>query len=171
MDDIERDVIELLSSAERASGLSAAGRGLRDAAHDVVDRFARRLRADPLLPSNIAHGTGDVEDHIASYVTDLAQALIAVADAEGDVGGLLRDGLNIQDVISRLHGQQRARLHWTQSMLVREFTILRGEIETVLRRSSPGPTEVASAIALVNWLMGRAERITMQEWRAATGAV
>lgn len=166
MDDVERDLRGLLAGHERAAGLATVGRGLRDAAVSVVERFIRRLRADPALPRSQVRSSGDFEDHVASYVTDLAQALVAIGEDSADLPGLLRDGIRIQDLISRLHGLQRARLHWTESMLVREFTILREEIDSAVRQYAPDPADLRAAMALINWHMSRAERLTMQEWRA-----
>ncbi len=168
MDQLDKDLAALLAEAGPVKGLGAVGRGLRDDAVNVVDRFIRRLKADPLLPSQGAAPVGDFEDHVASYVTDIAQALIAISDAEADVVGLLRDGLRIQDLIAELHGQQRARMRWSESMLVREFTMLREEIEKAVRRASPGPPEFSTAMRLISWLMGRAERITMRKWGEST---
>jgi len=169
MDDIENDLKAFLAGRERSRGLGAVGRGLRDAAVTIVERFIRRLRADRALPAATARSNGDFEDHVASYVTDLAQALVAIGEENSDVAALVRDGVHIQDLISRLHGLQRARLGWTETMLVREFTILREEIESAVRQHAATPEDFRAAMYLINWHLSRAERLTMQEFRAEMG--
>jgi PAS domain S-box-containing protein len=102
----------------------------------ILHSYVARLRSDPVTPS--AHTIDDslIEDHLASFLADLAGTVssLDVDGAEKEAG--LRDGTAIQRAISRRHGAQRARLGWSEAELRREFVILREEVDAGVRRRS-----------------------------------
>jgi hypothetical protein len=114
----------------------------------VLHAYVARLRSDPATPS--AHGVTEeqVEDHLASFLTDLAGALRqldglfdgggAAAASPDELAAAVRDSSAIQRVAAERHGAQRARLGWSEQEVRREFTILREELSAAVRRRAPG---------------------------------
>jgi hypothetical protein len=151
----------------------------------VLYVYVARLRSDPATPT--AHGSTEaqVEDHLASFLADLAGTLQTLADADGapenapqgSPNAALRDSTAIQRVVSERHGVQRARLGWAESELRREFEILREELAAAVRRRAvrylPGPTPEAReeegerALELFNEFIAVAERLSIASYRQA----
>jgi hypothetical protein len=73
-----------------------------------------------------------------SFLADLAQSLVAPEKSQAVPERLLRDGSEIQRVISGLHGGQRAQLGCTEAALGREYEILPEEVEAGVRRTARG---------------------------------
>ena len=141
-------------------GLTGAGVALKREMEAVLRGYVERLRSDPRVPMAAGLTEVDLENHHSPFLADLAQALIVLgrSDAERDV--LLRDGSQIQRVISELHGAQRAGLGWSQAALRREFEILAEEVEAGVRRAVGGTGETEDAVRLLRRLLERAERIS-----------
>jgi hypothetical protein len=150
----------------------------------VLHAYVARLRSDPSTPS--AHGAVDaqVEDHLASFLADLAAFLYHLDASNGETGGVppgeptaaVQDSTAIQRVVSERHGAQRARLGWSEQEMRREFTILREELAAAVRRRAPGalpgPTaarrgEVERALAVVGAFVTVAERLSVESFRRA----
>ncbi|HKN64719.1 MAG TPA: hypothetical protein VJW73_00485, partial [Gemmatimonadaceae bacterium] len=93
-------------------------------------------RSDPATPS--AHTIDDslIEDHLASFLADLAGTVSSLQVAGAEKEANLRDGTAIQRAISQRHGAQRARLGWSEAEIRREFVILREEVDAGVRRRS-----------------------------------
>ena len=120
-----------------ADGLRRAGEALQLEMRGVIAAYAARLRADAGLP---ARGLNDaeVEDHQITLLTDIAQCLVALADAPGEVS-LLQDGTEVQRLLAFRHGEQRARLGWDDEGLRREFRVLGELIRAALERRGLAP--------------------------------
>jgi PAS domain S-box-containing protein len=180
-----------------AVGESGGGRGrsrtvLRGTADAVLAELERvlyvyvaRLRSDPATPTAHNATEAQVEDHLASFLADLAGTLQTLADADGapenapqgSPNAALRDSTAIQRVVSERHGAQRVRLGWAESELRREFEILREELAAAVGRRAaiymPGPTPEARedegerALELVNEFIAVAERLSIASYRQA----
>lgn len=144
--------------------LARIGEALVREGRRIADRLGERLRSDPETPR--AHGmdTLMLEDHQGVFLVDVGQSLVLLAE-EGQPA-VLRDGSEIQRVISELHGAQRCRLRWTEEEIRREFRILREEVDAALagEAAGPGGTE---ALALVHRLLDHAEHVSVRGFRAA----
>jgi len=145
----------------------------------VLHAYVARLRSDPATPSAHALDEGQVEDHLASFLADLASTLTSLDGPAGEPTDAVRDGTAIQRVVSDRHGAQRARLGWAASELRREFTILREELVAAVRRRAPvrlrGPTpearigEAERALEVLAQFLAVAERVSMESYRRIAG--
>jgi hypothetical protein len=153
----------------RPERLYLVGETLRDSIDEILDDFSRRLRTDPRVPAAASLRQANLEDHASSFLADVAQSLLTLEESEVDVAELLEDGSEIQRLISKLHGAQRARLGWTEDAIRREFTVLREVIVAAVRRKlSPRGVEIDSALEVPIRLLEHAERISVQGWRRFT---
>jgi signal transduction histidine kinase len=154
----------------------AGGRGARIAlgellvatAMDVVAAVVDGLRGDPNIPRARQVTRTELEDHIATYLSDIGQ-LFAILDERGATRvPLLADSAAIQRLIAERHGAQRQRLGWTEEELRREHAMLLSEVERVVLDSSlltgspPGDT-----IPLLRVILNEAEEIAVRGFREA----
>jgi Kef-type K+ transport system membrane component KefB len=155
----------------RARGLAEVGGRLEGAIAEVVEGYARRLRAEPMVPEAAREEQVRLEDHADALVAEIARALILLDEGRGEPS-LLTDGTEIQRLIADLHGAQRRRLGWTEDALRREFDLLEEEITAVLRPAGetipPGRERaLETALDVVRALIDRAEQISLAGFRAA----
>ena len=146
----------------------ALGELLVATAMDVVASVVDLLRGDPSIPRARQVTRTELEDHIATYLSDIGQ-LFAILDERGATRGpLLVDSTAIQHLIAERHGAQRQRLGWTEDELRREAAILLSEVERVVLDSSlltgspPGDT-----IPLLRVILNEAEEIAVRGFREA----
>ena len=119
----------------------------------------------------------ELEDHLASFLADIAGTLASVDVAAGAPTDAIRDATAIQRLVAERHGTQRARLGWKEAEIEREFAILREELAAALRRWAPGhlrgPTPTADegeaerALELLDRLLRVAERTSVHSYRQA----
>jgi signal transduction histidine kinase len=126
-------------------GLGELGRKLADCADDIVRRFAERLRAELDVPGIERMSRTQLEDHLATYLMDLAQMMVTL-DEEGGDPSLLRDGEHIQRLLSWKHADQRLRLGWSAGQMRREHALLVEEVEDALRDAVLGDGEQAREV-------------------------
>jgi hypothetical protein len=86
-----------------------------------------------------------LEDHLATYLMDLAQMMVTL-DEEGGDPKLLRDGEHIQRLLSWKHADQRLRLGWSAGQMRREHALLVQEVESALRDDVLGDGEQAREV-------------------------
>ncbi|HEX7240333.1 MAG TPA: ATP-binding protein, partial [Longimicrobiaceae bacterium] len=162
-----------VGEGERVAPVPGILHDVRDALLAEMERvlysFLARLRSDPAVPSAHAVGEAELEDHLASFLSDLAHTLGGLDLAAGPGSGALRDGTAIQRTISERHGRQRFRLGWSEDELRREHTVLREELAAVVRRRvhREREAEVEEAIGALADFLGSAERISLESWREA----
>jgi signal transduction histidine kinase len=168
------DVVSLaedLVGRDDTLGLAQVGRVVLDRLPEIMQAFVERVRTEPMIPAarDLAHA--DLQDHIATFLTDVAQALSVVERSQTDRLGLMQDGTAIQNLISDLHGSQRRRLGWNESALHREFEILRSIMRDVLfteLSDAPG-IDLDEDLRIVDRLLATAERVSLLGWRLADG--
>jgi PAS domain S-box-containing protein len=151
-----------------ATSFRRAGRVILMELERVLSAFVGRLRLDPSIPSEHVQDEAMLEDHVAAFLADLAQGLIAL-DPESDVSAVDHlDGSEIQEVVARRHGEQRARLGWSEEEVQREHALLREELQAaVRRRTPPGAGFVGGLQEALERFLDRAERISRESFRAA----
>jgi PAS domain S-box-containing protein len=150
-------------------GLSAVSDALLGEAERMVATHVARLRADPETPSAQRSSGAELEDHLVTFLTDVAQCL-TVAGEDGPAARLmLRDGSSIQQLIARRHGVQRAALGWRESELRRELRILREELHAAVGRhvGRSGEGDAERGLGLVNHLLDAAEAEALDAFRGA----
>jgi len=147
-------------------GLGELGRRLADRAEDVVRRFAERLRAELDVPGMERLSRAQLEDHLATYLMDLAQMMVTL-DEEGGDPSLLRDGEHIQRLLSWKHADQRLRLGWSAGQMRREHVLLEEEVENALRDTLAGDGEQARAV--LRRLLADGEKVSLSRFARREG--
>ena len=138
------------------------GRSLQAQSSRVIRVFLERLRAELAVPHLARITDAQLEDHVHTYLSDIAQALIIVHTAQGEPSALLRDGTDIQRMVSERHGMQRYRLGWTEIDLRQEFGILREIILETVPRDSAGDRQPVSAREILGALVRHAEQVSVR---------
>jgi hypothetical protein len=163
-----------------APGLDQIGEALRQSVDEILGAYADRLRADPAMPGAREMRRTQLEDHAVSFLADLAQSLVIVADAGAEATELLRDGSAIQRTIAEHHGARRYAQGWSEHNVRRDHEVLRSELERAVRSrigqgqpsggAAEATPEVEAAVTLLLRLVDRAEAISVVGWRAAARA-
>ncbi|MES2524798.1 MAG: ATP-binding protein [Gemmatimonadota bacterium] len=136
----------------------------------VLHAYVARLRSDPGVPGARALDEPQLQDHLATFLADLASTLTTIDVAAGEFDHAVRDGTAIQRIVASRHGAQRARLGWKLDEVRREFEILREELQAAVARRAPhalaGPVDgrqlaAARAAELLDHFVGVSERISL----------
>ncbi|HEU4456220.1 MAG TPA: ATP-binding protein [Longimicrobium sp.] len=137
----------------------------------VLHVYVARLRSDPATPSAHHLGEAELEDHLATFLSDLAVTFSAMDLAANDQPEEMRDSTAIQRTIAERHGSQRRRLGWTGDEIHREFRILREEVAAAVRRRVHGlpPDEMEESLAAVGLFIETAERVSLASYHQAAG--
>jgi PAS domain S-box-containing protein len=157
------DVLRWPDRAGEVAGLGHVGRIVAEDADDLVQRLAGQLRKDPLIPGARDLDRAQLEDHISTFLLDIGKSLVTLDEGGGEPA-LMRDGSDIQSLISERHGDQRRRLGWTAEAVRREFDLLCELVEEHVRREAPARTDekVDTAVAILRRLLRRAEEIALR---------
>ena len=126
-------------------GLGELGRKLAECADDIIRTLAERLRMELDVPGIERMSRTQLEDHMATYLMDLAQMMVTL-DEEGGDPSLLRDGEHIQRLLSWKHADQRLRLGWSAGQMRREHALLVEEVESALRDAVLGDGQQAREV-------------------------
>ncbi|HST61757.1 MAG TPA: ATP-binding protein, partial [Longimicrobium sp.] len=153
--------------AQPLPGLEPAGKALQAELDRVVAAYRERLRTDPSIPMAEPLSDVEIEDHVATFLADIAQSLLILAETGGEPD-LMRDGSDVQRLISERHGAQRCRLGWTEDAVRREFVVLKEEVLTAAR-DGDGP-EVDAALRVLGQLVDRACEISLRGFRLANAS-
>ena len=150
------------------AGLGDVGRTLTRVADAGVEALARRLAEDPALPGAARMDSVQLRDHTTTFLVEIGLAMITL-DGTGGEPSLMRDGTEIQRVISERHGAQRARLGWSEDELRREFQILREVIGPLvraeMRERAEGEVDVDVALEVLDRLLEQAEIVSLRGFR------
>jgi hypothetical protein len=155
----------------------------------ILHAYVARLRTDPGTPSARASDEAQLEDHLASFLGNLAGTLPSLGDAalgRGPDGAApeaaadVQDGAAIQRVVAERHGAQRARLGWTEGEVRREYAILREELASAVQRraardragpaAEAGRREAARALAVLTEYLALAERVSLVGYHATVAS-
>lgn len=149
-------------------GLADIGFAILRSIEKTVESVVDRLASDPNL--NVAAGLkfSQLADHLAALLADVGGALVVMEEANGAHSQTLADAVEIQRLISERHGAQRQRLGWSESVLRREFMILREELEGVVSNASGSgePLPVEDGIAVIGRFLDQAEYIAVRALNA-----
>ena len=146
--------------------LARVGEAIQAAIPMMMRHFRDRLLRDPTFPLANGVDPADLDDHAATFLADVAHALIVLERSPAHAGKHFDDGSEIQEVIARLHGRQRAGLGWTADALMREWVILTEVVSEAVREALPH-TEVGGAIRFVARILSQAERISRRSLHQA----
>ena len=137
----------------------------------VLHAFVARMRHDAAMPSAHTVPESVLEDHLATFVADVAATLSSIDLALNAPNDAVLDGSEIQRVVAQRHGAQRARLGWSGTEVHREFEILREELTSAVRRRMPrsdavptsesGRGEAERALEYLDQALELAERMSL----------
>jgi PAS domain S-box-containing protein len=163
-----REDAAALETESYPAGVGDVGRALHRVIDPVAREFTRRVRET--LPLARALPDAVVQDHVSSYVADIAQTLVEIASHRGGPS-MVRDGSEIQHLIADLHGRQRARLGWTTDSLSREIDLLYDTIEDAVRRECDGRDtgHIRSALRVVRRMLDTAEQVSARHLQPPGG--
>lgn len=160
-----------------AGPLRELGEALLGNLERVLYAFVSRLRSDPGTPSAHTEDETRLEDHLASFLADLASTLVSLDGSLTEETADVRDSSAIQRVVAERHGAQRARLGWSESEIRREFTILREELTAAVLRRPPAPVdgpdldtrraEAGRALDVLAQFLAVGERLSLAAYRNA----
>ncbi len=145
-------------------GLSEVASAILADLDTLLATVVSRIRSDPQLTMAAGLRTSQVADHLATFLADVAGALIIVEESAGRPSALLSDTKEIQRLISERHGTQRARLGWTEFAVRREFMIIRAELERFVRKAlPPGSTlRPEDALVTINRFVDQSEYVSVR---------
>lgn len=138
----------------------------------IVGSYLGRLRVDPLLPKAWQMGDAELEDHAATLLVDIAEAVGAVEEAAGGASPILRDSQAIQRTLAERHGERREKAGWGADELRRDYQILREELEAAVKRRLERELREESAPAvhhglnLFSQFLERAQLISLERLRS-----
>jgi PAS domain S-box-containing protein len=138
----------------------------------VLHAHVARLRSDPLTPSARRMRERVLEDHIGTFIADLAQSLAALDVRSGGDPALLSDGLAVQHEVAERHGRQRARFGWRAEEIRREYEILSEELAAAVQRRTEGTrtADIDQTIDALHVFVAEAERVSLAAFADATAA-
>ena len=148
------------------------GRVLGASVTEIVAALAARVRHDPAIPLAQGMSQTELEDHIAGYLADFAQQLVILDDRSTiERSWLVRDGIDIRELVAERHGAQRARYGWTEDALDHELDLLQSETEAAARRGLRhlSPSELEDVTALVRVFLREAHVSALAGYRRAIG--
>jgi signal transduction histidine kinase len=150
------------------AGRIALGELLVIAAPDIVATVVERLRGDPQIARAREVTRTELEDHIATYLSDMGQLFAILDDHTPDRAPLIVDGTTIQRLIAERHGAQRYRLGWSEEELRHELATLLAEVERVVLDSSLlTGSPPSDTVPLVRVILQEAEEVSVNGYRAA----
>jgi hypothetical protein len=158
--------LDELDPAE-VQGLDELSSALLSEVERVLATTVARLRVDAATPSAHTLPDAQLEDHLITFLVDVAQCLSLVSHDGAEAAQMLRDGSAIQQLIARRHGAQRARLGWAESEVRRELQTLREEVHAAVhRRATRGGSDAERAPAILNHFFAQAEHVGLESFRA-----
>jgi len=137
----------------------------------ILSAYIERVRSDPAVSRARASSPAELEDHLASFLTDVAVTLASMELGSAGESDALQSGTAIERTIAEHHGRQRARLGWNEQEIRREFEILRQEVAGAVRRRvrRPRPREVEEMVQVLNEFIDRAEHVSLASYRLLMG--
>jgi signal transduction histidine kinase len=155
---------ESVALQHEVNGLGDVGRALLNSIEPAVESIVNRIVSDPNL--NVAAGLkfSQLADHLAALLADVGGALVVMEESKGLPSQTLADAVEIQRLISERHGAQRQRLGWSESVLRREFMIVREELELIVRQASEFEDRlpVEEGVAVIGRFLDQAEYIAVR---------
>jgi signal transduction histidine kinase len=175
--DVVAPLLEPSELPDRAGILVQVSDTIIDRLETILARYLDRLRTDPLTPSAREVSSSRIEDHLASFLADLAATIASMEVKDHELTDLLLDSSAIQRTIAMKHGEQRARLGWHADEIRREYQIIEEELTDAIRRAGPSlhdgaegadsSNEVNAALAFLSRFLAAALRRSLASYRAA----
>jgi PAS domain S-box-containing protein len=159
----------LPSGAWRVHELAEVGRTLREECTAVLNSFTTALRSDPATVRARSMPQAQLEDHAITFIADLSQSLVIIADAGDAAAALMRDSTAILRTIAETHGTRRFAQGWTEGALRREHQLLREALErTVRARLASRANELSEALSVMMRITERTQMLGLAAFRYAS---
>jgi signal transduction histidine kinase len=165
---LDAPITDWIDGVAHLPALIRVGEILTRHSASVVEKVVQRLRSDPQTPNAHYLHRSQLEDHMATFLSDIGLSLTKLGTG-GVEAATLRDGSEIWRVMSERHGAQRARLGWTVAALQREYTILREEADKIVRQECGVEPDAGldPALAILHRLLEHTSTISLGRLRAA----
>ena len=153
---------------ERDPALAELGLRFVGAVKTILVPWRERLRADLGVAAARSASDTQLDDHVATFLTDVGLAVRTIGGAGMDAADLMRDGNEIVRVIAERHGAQRLRLGWSEVDVEREMVLLGEECAKALRTQATPELagSLERALSLVARLVDQATRTSRRAFRA-----
>ena len=137
----------------------------------ILHAYVSRLRSDPEMKGAHDLSAEALEDHLATFLSDLAGTFSALDLAAGAESEALRDSSEIRRTISERHGLQRRRFGWSEFEVRREFAILQEEVAAAIERQLKGKRdeEMKGVLRAVRTFIEASEQASLESFRAVAG--
>jgi signal transduction histidine kinase/PAS domain-containing protein len=139
---------------------------LQEGVGELLREFIVAMRADPALPHPRGVDDGELMDHYAAFLTDLAQQLRLMCDPTTGDAPLIADGSAIQAMISEMHGAQRRRIGFTEEEVRAEYQILRDLVTAWMAGRVGAEPGVEDQLALLKAFLDEAEEVSLEGYRS-----
>ena len=166
----DADAPELQGMTGRSGGIdeeiAAVGLEMRERLTEMLELFVEGMRSEPtVFPGVERLSVLQLQDHVSTWLTDVAQALVILGTAEGDPSELMRDGTEIRREITGRHVFQRQRLGWGEKAFREEFRHLR---EAIIGALTASGTDISPrAQLLVEGFVHQAEQRSLRAFSRA----
>jgi signal transduction histidine kinase len=158
-------------TASRLRGLGDVGKILVRDLENLLEAFTARLRDEPIVDGVSALRGCQLTNHLVAYVACIGTTLMAVEEMQGRMSAEVADATKIHAAIAEHHGRQRSQLGWTSERLRREWSILREELDRLMRFHGRAMVEpaLAEAVRIVERIIAQGVEISARALeRAAT---
>ena len=164
---------EAPETANRLLGLGDVARILDREFDNLLQAFVNRLHEDGIVEEGQRLRRVQLTDHLGTYVADVATMLEAIEEARGEHTVIISDGTKIQFLIAECHGRHRAQLGWSANALMREWTILREEVEKTIRRHALGVPEqgMSEALAIIGRVFEQGSEASSQAFSQLSAGI
>ena len=159
-------------AATRLTGLGDVGKVLLRDLEGLLDAFTARLRDEPIVDGVSALRGCQLTNHLIAYIACIAATLISVEEMQGQMSADMTDAALIHATIAEHHGRQRSQLGWTPERLRREWSILREEIERLMRLHGRAFLEPAltEALRIVERIISQGVEISARAFDRASAS-
>lgn len=152
-------------------GLEELGALLRQHIDAVLAAYVERLRAEPGAPLARGMRTPELEGHLVTFLTDLAQSLVIVGEAGDATSALLADSAAISATIAERHAIRRFAQGWDEASLRCDYAVVREVLARMVRAEArAGGADVEEALGVLLGFVERAEARSVATWRALASA-
>jgi signal transduction histidine kinase len=136
----------------------------------ISEAFCRRVRG-ALAEETESMDDGEILDHAPIFISDLAGQLMKLG-RDGIETANLREATEVQCLIAKEHGADRARRGWTAHALEREFEILRHALLELVGEGAgePHSIDAPAVTAVIDRLVRSSRSESLRSFRAAAVA-